>query len=104
MMKDKNLYYELLKSISMEKCPDGFTERVIEKSGILAARGGGSASRYYGAACIVTVGLIVVMFSFNVRNARPVDPDRLAKNTVTLAGRLAEGFKVAFTGSALERE
>lgn len=111
MSADKN-YFKMLKSISMEKCPDNFTEQVIEKSGIFACTGdtmdagdrqaakksGGAASCFYSLACIVTTVLIAFTINIGVRNASTADPDRLAKNTVTLTGQLADGMKVTFTG------
>ena len=110
-MNEDKCYSKLLKNLSMEKCPDGFTEQVIEKSGILVGKKsralykcrGGSLSWFYGIACVATVVLIAAMFNFNARNLRQPDPDRLAINTVTLAGQVADGIKVVFTGTVEKR-
>lgn len=102
-MGSNKQYFKLLKEIPFEKCPDDFTARVVNHSGILDKKEAGyntgtqrNGSSFYSIACIFTAFLILLVINYNVGNLNKYSTDMLSTNTIAFANQLSKSFIITF--------
>ena len=88
-MDRENDILNMLKSIPPEKCPEGFTARVINRSGILPKsrvdRSGNTGAGHlplYKIGCIALSLLMAISGYLNLKREDPGTQDRIGRNTV----------------------
>lgn len=99
-MNVNNKYLRLMKSLPLERCPQGFTEKIIQASGIASGydkkRYARTVAFFYGAACIITLSLILATVHLGISNGNHSSQDMLATNIITVGVQISHGFKTAF--------
>jgi len=99
-MNVSNKYMRLIKSLPLERCPEGFTEKIVQASGIASNPGKNryarTASFFYGAACIITLCLLLAAVNLGISNGGSSSRDMLARNIIIVGEQISLGFKTAF--------
>lgn len=99
-MNDNNKYMRLIKSLPLERCPEGFTEKTVKASGIASVsrknRYARAASFCYGTACIITLSLILAAVNLGISNGGSSSRDILVTNIIIVGEQVSQGFKLAF--------
>ena len=109
MMNKNKDYYKLIKSLPLQDCPEGFTRKVILASGILEKSLDEAnkrptvriISRFYAAAYIITIFLILAAVNLGIYNGHHSNQERLAINTLNVGNHLSE--KIIKTYATNER-
>lgn len=100
MISEKK-YSKLIKNIPHYQAPADLTNNVVQKCGIIKDRPKGARFMFtdliYGTACCGIIAVIITLGSMSYHAANQADI-RLASNSVALAGQLAHGARVVFTG------
>lgn len=100
MISEKK-YFKLINKIPHYQVPADLTNNVVQKCGITKDKPQGARFVFtdliYGTACCAIIAVIITLGSLSYGAETRADI-RLASNSVALAGQIAHGAKVVFTG------
>jgi len=101
-MSKRYAILNLIKVIPPKECPDDFTQKVIQASGIKDHYSDFQANRdrrhsfYYGAACLVTTVFLLWTINTGSSSINTDKQARLAANTQMLVQYFADGAKCLY--------
>ncbi|MGE5415956.1 MAG: hypothetical protein ACM3UZ_04205 [Acidobacteriota bacterium] len=98
MIKDG--YFELLKTITIEDCPTGFTRQVLARSGInenqrkrLLSSESWVERGVYGIGSLVVMVLMIIVIIGGIHDSSRMVHERMATNSIEISGQFTDAVR-----------